>query len=143
MLKDTTDIKVRFSEVDSMGILWHGHYVKYFEDGRESFGKAYNFGYMDIYSGHAFVIPIVKIDCNYKKPIRYNDPVRLETTFVDSPAAKIIFTYKLFNPDSGDVYATARTEQVFLSENHELYLTMPEFFQKWKAKWGISSDNVI
>ena len=24
--------KVRFEEVDSMGIVWHGHYASYFED---------------------------------------------------------------------------------------------------------------
>ena len=36
---DFTDIKVRFSEIDSLGILWHGNYVQYFEDGREAFGE--------------------------------------------------------------------------------------------------------
>jgi len=28
-----TEIRVRFSEVDSMGVVWHGNYLKYFEDG--------------------------------------------------------------------------------------------------------------
>ena len=36
------EIEVRFSEVDSMGIVWHGSYAKYFEDAREEFGKKYN-----------------------------------------------------------------------------------------------------
>ena len=49
-LIDRTTIKVRFSEIDSMQIVWHGEYVRYFEDGRESFGKHYGLGYMDIYS---------------------------------------------------------------------------------------------
>lgn len=38
-LTDRTTIKVRFSEIDSMQIVWHGEYVRYFEDGREAFGK--------------------------------------------------------------------------------------------------------
>ena len=59
MLKDITDIKVRFSEVDSMGILWHGHYIKYFEDGRESFGRSFEFGYMNIYHNHDFVYTLL------------------------------------------------------------------------------------
>ena len=45
-LIDRTTIKVRFSEIDSMQIVWHGEYVRYFEDGRESFGKHYGLGYM-------------------------------------------------------------------------------------------------
>ena len=28
-------IDIRFSEVDSMGVVWHGSFVKYLEDGRE------------------------------------------------------------------------------------------------------------
>lgn len=40
-LTDRTTIKVRFSEIDSMQIVWHGEYVRYFEDGREAFGKRY------------------------------------------------------------------------------------------------------
>lgn len=43
-LIDRTTIKVRFSEIDSMQIVWHGEYVRYFEDGRESFGKHYSLG---------------------------------------------------------------------------------------------------
>jgi len=34
-----TETIIRFSEVDSMGVVWHGNYIKYFEDGREAFGN--------------------------------------------------------------------------------------------------------
>ena len=37
-LTDRTSFQVRFSEVDSMKIVWHGEYIRYFEDGREAFG---------------------------------------------------------------------------------------------------------
>ena len=43
-----TSLRVRFSEVDSMQIVWHGEYVRYFEDGREAFGREFaGLGYMD------------------------------------------------------------------------------------------------
>ena len=32
-LVNKTSLRVRFSEVDSMQIVWHGEYVRYFEDG--------------------------------------------------------------------------------------------------------------
>ena len=136
MLVDKAEIKVRFSEVDSMGILWHGHYIKYFEDGRESFGRNFNLGYFDVYD-EGYLIPIVKIDCSFKKPVRYKDEVVIETKFIDTPAAKIIFEYKLYDKQSGDVYATGRSEQVFLNNNRQLYLTVPDFFARWKQHWGI------
>ena len=38
-LTNRTTFRVRFSEIDSMQIVWHGEYVRYFEDGREAFGQ--------------------------------------------------------------------------------------------------------
>ena len=38
-LTNRTTFRVRFSEIDSMQIVWHGEYVRYFEDGREAFGE--------------------------------------------------------------------------------------------------------
>ena len=40
-LVNKTSLRVRFSEVDSMQIVWHGEYVRYFEDGREAFGREF------------------------------------------------------------------------------------------------------
>ena len=39
VLKASRMLEIRFSEVDSMKIVWHGSYAKYFEDAREAFGK--------------------------------------------------------------------------------------------------------
>ncbi len=136
MLINKTEIHVRFSEIDSLGILWHGHYIKYFEDGREAFGKAFNLGYMDVYA-QGFSMPVVKVECNYKNPIRYRDRVMVETTFVDSPAAKILFEYRIFNPDTGQTLATGSSQQVFLTKELQLYLTLPDFFVAWKERHGL------
>ena len=40
-LTESKQILIRFSEVDSMSIVWHGSYVQYFEDAREAFGRKY------------------------------------------------------------------------------------------------------
>ena len=39
------EIKIRFSETDAMGIVWHGNYIKYMEDGREDWGKNHGLSY--------------------------------------------------------------------------------------------------
>ncbi len=136
-LSEQVELKVRFSEVDSLTIVWHGHYVKYFEDSREAFGNKYGLGYLDIYS-NGFLTPIVSLNCEYKKPLHYNDKALVEATFVDSKAAKIIFNYTIRNACTLELLATGSSTQVFLSrDNFELYLTMPEFFENWKKKWGI------
>ena len=137
ILSEKINIKVRFSEVDSLSIVWHGHYTKYFEDAREAFGKKYDLGYLDIYS-KGFVTPIVKIHCDYKVPLVYGDTASAEVIYHDNKAAKIEMEYKITNTDSGILLATGYSTQVFLDRtNFELQLIMPVFFAEWKKKWGL------
>lgn len=134
-LKETTNIRVRFNETDSLGIVWHGHYITYFEDGREDFGKKHGISYLDIKS-QGFVTPIVESSCQHKLPLKYGDIAKIETTFEDHPATKMVFSYKIFNPE-GEVVCTGKTIQVFLDEKGELILNMPLFFERWKRKVGL------
>ena len=68
-LVNKTSLRVRFSEVDSMQIVWHGEYVRYFEDGREAFGREFaGLGYMDIYAS-GYTAPIVELHLQYRKPL--------------------------------------------------------------------------
>jgi acyl-CoA thioester hydrolase len=136
ILTDRKEIIVRFSEVDSMRIVWHGNYVKYFEDGRESFGLKYGIGYLDVYKHHV-MIPIVRLNCDYKKALEYGDTVIVETRFINSEAAKILFEYNIFRKTDNELVATGSSMQVFLTPERELLLTSPQFFIDWKKRWGI------
>ena len=132
MLISTIELKVRFNEVDPLGIVWHGHYIRFFEDGREAFGEQHGITYMDIYR-QGFVAPIVKINCDYKKSLVYGDIALVETKFVNHPAAKIIFDYKIFLPKTMETIAEGTSVQVFIEKNSkELQFLAPPFFQEWK-----------
>jgi len=78
MLQDQTEITVRYNEADPLGIVWHGHYLRYFEDGREAFGKIHGVSYLDFYR-NGLAVPVVSVNCDYKRPLRYGDSVIVET----------------------------------------------------------------
>ena len=133
-LIERTEIAVRFNEADPLGIVWHGHYIRYFEDGREAFGNSHGLSYLDFYK-QGFVVPVVKVDCDYKRSLRYGDKVIIESRFVACNAAKIIFQFTLFNSGSGEIVAKGSSLQVFLDkETSTLQLSNPPFFEEWKKK---------
>ena len=139
-LTHTIEQEVKFSEVDSLGIVWHGHYVQYFEDGREAFGKKYNLRYLDFYA-QGYVVPIVNIQCDYKRFLRYGDSIIIETTFIPGLSAKINFEYRILNAGTKELIVTGSTVQVFLSrDNLSLQLINPPFFQDWKANNFLTGD---
>lgn len=130
------EIRVRFNETDPLGIVWHGYYITYFEDGREAFGRHHGISYLDVFDS-GFTTPIVKSSCEHKLSLRYGDVARIETTIVDTPAAKMIFIYKIFNANN-EIACTGETVQVFLNKNGELMLSNPPFYEEWKKKVGLS-----
>ena len=136
MLKNKTESLIRFNEVDSLRVVWHGHYVRYFEDGREAFGKEYGLGYLDIYE-YGLAVPLVDLQMNFKRILEYGDSAIIETTFINSPAAKLIFEYKITSARHGYVACVGKTTQVFMNpKNKELFITMPPFMEAWKKKWA-------
>ncbi|MDR6921710.1 acyl-CoA thioesterase [Chryseobacterium sp. 2987] len=132
----TEEVRVRFNETDPLGIVWHGHYIVYFEDGREAFGREHGLTYLDIQKA-GFVTPIVKSTCEHFLPLKYGETFRIVTTFINSVSAKLIYRYELFNQDN-QLVCSGETIQVFLDNNGGLCLYNPDFFQAWKDKMGLS-----
>ena len=65
-------IEVRFNECDPLGIVWHGNYVNYFQEGREAFGKKYGLDYMNMYH-EGYATPIVHLETDFKRTLQYKD----------------------------------------------------------------------
>lgn len=133
-LKATVPLNIRFSEVDSMNIVWHGSYVMYFEDAREAFGKKYGLAYLDIF-GNGFYAPLVDLSFKYKSPITYDMKPEITITYKPVDAAKIVFDYEITNPENGDVLATGHSVQVFMDLNYQLVWANPDFYEEWKKRW--------
>lgn len=134
-LKNITRTTVRFSEVDSMQVVWHGMYVRYLEDGREAFGKEYpGIGYLDFYA-NGFTAPIVDLQLQYVSPLTLNDVAVIETRFIDVAAAKICFEYIIRKESDGTLVARGSTVQVLVDNEGNMCLNNPPFFVNWKKKW--------
>ena len=133
-LKSRTKVQVRFNEADPLGIVWHGHYIRYFEDGREAFGNIHGLGYLEVYK-QGFIIPIVNVHCDFKRSLKYGDSVIVETKYIPCEAAKMKFSYRLFNAATDELVATGASVQVFLEKKSStLQLNNPPFFEEWKKR---------
>ena len=135
-LKASAEIKVRFSEVDSMNIVWHGNYVKYFEDARIAFGEKYNIGYLDMFA-QGFYAPIVKMDFKFVNPLIFGDTFIAEAVYKPCEGAKLMFDYNIRRKSDNELVATGSTTQVFLDLKYKLVLYSPEFYIIWKKKYVI------
>lgn len=129
-------LDIRFSEVDSMNVVWHGSYALYFEDAREAFGSKYGLGYMTIFS-NGFYAPLVELNFKYKRPLVYGMKPVIRITYIPTEAAKIVFDYEIIDVSDGSTVATGRSVQVFMDKDYHLIWENPPFYREWKAKWGV------
>ena len=137
LLQVEIPIKVRFSDTDAMGVVWHGNYLRFFEDAREAFGIKYGLTYLDVYH-RGFFTPIVKSSVEHKSPINYGEEVVAIAKFHPTPSAKIIFDFEIFNKTTKKLSAKGHTTQVFLSVvEREMELVKPPFYVEWENSLGI------
>ncbi|MCD8317593.1 MAG: acyl-CoA thioesterase [Paraprevotella sp.] len=133
-LTTTIGLNIRFSEVDSMNVVWHGSYPLYFEDAREAFGRKYDLGYMEIFR-QGYYAPLVEMNLQYKKPLVYGMHPLITVTYRPTEAAKIVFDYEIRDEFDGVLIATGHSVQVFTDLSHQLVWFTPPFYQEWKQKW--------
>ena len=135
-LTATKEFSIRFSEVDSMNVAWHGSYALYFEDAREAFGEKYNLDYLTIYH-NGYYAPLVELDFKFKRPMVYGMKPAVKISYVPTDSAKIVFEYEIRNMEDDTLIATGRSVQVFMDLNYQLVWMNPPFFEEWKKEQGV------
>ncbi len=119
-----------------MNVVWHGSYALYFEDARELFGEKYDLTYMGFFD-HGYYAPLVELNFQFRKPIRYGMHPRIDIIYRPTEAAKIVFDYEIRDTQDESLIATGHSVQVFMDTNYQLVLYSPEFYDQWRKRWQV------
>lgn len=102
-----TRIKVRFNEIDAYHVAWHGHYVAWMEVGRSELAGLFGLDAEQL-AAAGYLAPVVQLEVNYKRPLRYGEEAQVLTTLQRSETATLEFLCRIVAAD-GTVAATGRT----------------------------------
>jgi acyl-CoA thioester hydrolase len=134
-LEHRATVRVRFQEVDSLAVVWHGHYLSFFEDARLAFGKKYGIHYNDV-TAAGFIAPMVKLSCEFFSPARFDDELDVVTRLYERESAKLEFSYEVYRRGDEERLAAGTTLQVFTDLKGEMLLTLPQFMRDFYLKWA-------
>jgi acyl-CoA thioester hydrolase len=125
-IADTSTLLVRFNEVDALHIVWHGHYVNYFEEGRRAFGRRHGCDY-PAFIAQRVAVPVIHLEIYFRAPAKLSDSARLD------------FDYEIRRAADATLLATGSTSQVFTTPDGELLLNWPPFMlerlKSWEPLW--------
>ncbi len=134
-LEDVCRVRVKFSEIDSMRRAWHGSYITYFEDGRESFGRHYpGIGYADM-QRESIYAPIYDVHVKYYAPLELDDVAEVHTYYIYKPGARLDYRYEVFRVRDHVLCAEGTTVQLFIDAQGELMVEKPGYYEDWQKKY--------
>ena len=102
------EIRVRYAEVDQMGVVHHSRYWVYFEMGRTELLRRSGVAYCDIEAAGALIV-MTKCSAKFHAPARYDDELILTTTLTRLTTARLDHTYELKRASDGATLVTAET----------------------------------
>ncbi len=105
-------IRVRYSETDQMGVVYHGNYLPYFEIGRVEWLRTKGISYKSLEDNN-IGLPIASLTLNYKKSARYDDLLSVKTKLKSYNGVKIEFECEIVN-EQNDLLTTAAFLLVFI-----------------------------
>jgi acyl-CoA thioester hydrolase len=129
--------EVRFQEVDPLQIVWHGHYVSYFEDARVALGEKYGIGYMAFYEA-GLITPLVQVHLDYFHPLTFRQTIEIEARLHWCEAVRLNHTYRVLDAQ-GTLMASGYTVQLVQNLQQEVQLIRPPFLEQFWERWRRAS----
>ena len=108
-------LKVPFHDVDPMRVVWHGHYMKYFEIAREALFEGLGVDLTEYFLRTGCMFPIVKASIKYVRPLKHRDEFICRAKILEAHR-KIIIEYEILTA-TGQMCSSGRSEQAAVNDN--------------------------
>jgi len=131
-------VRVRYSETDRMGIVYHANYIVWFEIGRTEFCRAAGYPYTAM-EDQGVLILVTGVDCRYRRAARYDDRVTIRTRMGDVGSRGLSFFYEVTRTDDGALLAEGSTRHVFVDGTNRPITIPPAIREAFAGFVGVES----
>ena len=127
VLQAEVEMLVPFFDVDSMDVVWHGHYVKYFEVARCALLERIGHNYQQMRdAGYAW--PIIDVQLRYMRGARFNQRIVVRADLVEWEN-RLKINYLIRDVETGERMTRGSTVQVAVEiASGEMLLASPRVF---------------
>ena len=127
--------RVHFNEVDILGIVWHGRYPVYFEEGAEELGRSCGLSYRNFYES-GLRAPIVQLHIDYFKPLFLDEEFTIRASLIWNEGSRMNTEYQLIKQDTS-IASSAYMVQLFTDEKTGVpFMVSPELLDRVRRKWA-------
>lgn len=117
--------RIRYSETDQMGVVYHGNYAQYFEMGRVEWLRQLGTSYKEMEKS-GIMLPVISLHVDFKKSAVYDDLITVRTILKKTPSVRIEFDFEIRN-EAGEILVTANTVLVFMDMEKKRPVKCPDY----------------
>lgn len=100
--------RVSYGETDTMGLVYYGEYMHYFERVRSHFIREHGMSYAEVEARKLF-LPVREASARYRSPARFDDLLWIRTGIDEWRRASIRFIYEIRDEHRERILATGHT----------------------------------
>lgn len=107
-------VRVNYSEIDQMGVVYHARYIVWLDMARTEHLRHVGMSYREV-EASGFRLVVGALAVRYRKPAHYDDLLRVRCWVREVASRRVTFGYAVELADTGLLIATATTDMMVLS----------------------------
>jgi acyl-CoA thioester hydrolase len=120
-----TPVRVRYAETDTMGVVYYGHYLTYFEVGRVEYLRQNGLPMSEV--NRRIHMPVVEASVRYVRAARLDDLLRVRAWIAERKRASFLFGYEIRHADTDAVIATGDTRHACWNPETQKTIAIPDW----------------
>lgn len=127
MIRQVTDVRVRYADTDQMRIVYYGKFFEYFEQGRSDLLRSIGLSYTQI-EEMGFFLPVIEAHAVYRRSARYDDLLKVATHLREMPVARVRLDYSVLRDGEDEPIVDGYTVHGFVSAQSAKPTRAPALF---------------
>jgi acyl-CoA thioester hydrolase len=123
-MKHSLNQRVYYADTDSYGVVWHGAYLRWMEQGRVELCDLLGLDLVEL-KKQDIAIPVTSMNVRYKASAKLDDRLVVDTWISKLSPITVTFSQIIKNAQTGVVYIQAEFETVAINNEGKLYRRMP------------------
>ena len=129
LIAEDITLSIPFYDIDMMGVCWHGHYVKYFEEARCKLLDKVGYDYQAMLDS-GFYWPVIDMRLKYIKPLKFGQKIKVRAA-IEEYEMRLLIRYSIVDAETNDKITKGYTSQVAVKmDNLEMMFESPEILRE-------------
>ena len=120
--------RVRYRECDPMGVVYHSHYLDYFEAARTEALRSFGVTYREL-EENGVMMPVIDLNVRYRRPAHYDDMLEITSRYEEVPQTRIAIPYEVRRADEPTLLVEGQVTLCFMDAERRRPCSAPEWVQ--------------